>query len=138
MKKIVIVSALFLGMSTFAQTKETKIRELITLTGGDKLASQGVSQNIGKYQKAYPGVPRTFWDEFSKEMSPEKFAELYVPIYSKYYTEAEIDDLIKFYQTPIGKKTLEVMPLILKESMKAGAKMGEETSAKIMKKIDEE
>lgn len=138
MKRIIAVSILFLGVNTFAQIKEAKIKELIALTGGDKLASQAVSENIGKYQQAYPGVPRKFWEEFSKEMSPEKFAELYVPIYNKYYNETEIDELIKFYNTPLGKKVLEVMPLILKESMEAGRKMGEETSAELMKKIDAE
>ncbi|MBK1895466.1 DUF2059 domain-containing protein [Chryseobacterium paridis] len=136
MKKVVIVCALFFGISTFSQVKESKIKELIILTGVDKLASQGVKQNIGKYQKAYPGVSNKFWEEFLKEMSPEKFADLYAPIYSEYYTESEIDDLIKFYNTPAGKKMIEVTPLIVKEGMEAGEKMGKETAVKLMKKID--
>lgn len=138
MKKLIIISALFLGISTFAQVKEAKIKELIILTGSDKLASQEVKQNIRKYQKAYPGASNRFWDEFLKEMSPEKFADLYAPIYSKYFTDSEIDDLIKFYNTPAGRKMMEVTPLILKESMEAGEKMGKETSARLIKKIDEE
>ncbi|ASK31842.1 hypothetical protein CEY12_17785 [Chryseobacterium sp. T16E-39] len=136
MKKAVIVCALFLGISTFSQVKESKIKELIILTEVDKLASQEVKQNIGKYQKAYPGASNKFWEEFLKEMSPEKFADLYAPIYSEYYTESEIDDLIKFYNTSAGKKMMEVTPLILKEGMKAGEKMGKETVSKLMKKID--
>lgn len=138
MKKLVVIGVLFLGISTLAQTSEAKIKELIILTGGDKLASQEVKQNIKKYQKAYPGVSNKFWDQFLKEMSPEKFADLYAPIYSNYYTDSEIDDLIKFYNTPVGKKMMEVTPLILKESSEAGEKMGKETSARLIKKMDEE
>jgi hypothetical protein len=138
MKKLVVIGVLFLGISTFAQTSEAKIKELIILTGGDKLASQEVKQNIKKYQKAYPGVSNKFWDQFLKEMSPEKFADLYAPIYSNYYTDSEIDDLIKFYNTAVGKKMMKVTPLILKESSEAGEKMGKETSARLIKKMDEE
>ena len=38
-------------------------------------------------------------------------------LYDKYYTEDELRDLITFYKTPTGKKTLSVLPQIFAESI---------------------
>ncbi|GEM_PF-6776164 len=45
-------------------------------------------------------------------------SEIYYPVLKKHFSEEEIIDLIKFYQTPLGKKTIEEMPAIMNESGK--------------------
>jgi TonB family protein len=47
------------------------------------------------------------------------FVELLVPIYDKHYSLDDINALIDFYQTPTGRKTLEVEPLISVEVRQA-------------------
>ena len=39
-------------------------------------------------------------------------------IYDKHFTEAELKDLVAFYTSPTGKKTMEVMPLIVADSLR--------------------
>lgn len=41
-------------------------------------------------------------------------------IYAKYYSTAEIRQLVAFYKSPIGAKTLTSMPLAINESLQAG------------------
>ena len=43
-----------------------------------------------------------------------------VMIYHKYFSHEEIRDLIDFYRTDTGKKTIRIMPDLLRESMEAG------------------
>ena len=38
-------------------------------------------------------------------------------VYNKFFSEAEITDLISFYRSPTGKKAIEVMPSLFAESM---------------------
>ncbi len=40
-----------------------------------------------------------------------------VPLYDKHYTQDEIQKLIQFYETPLGKKVSALRPQITKESM---------------------
>ena len=40
-----------------------------------------------------------------------------VPLYDKHYTHNEIRTLIRFYETPLGKKVTALRPQITKESM---------------------
>jgi hypothetical protein len=47
--------------------------------------------------------------------------EAQIRIYAKYFTEAEIVDLNAFYATPTGRKSMEVMPQLMREGMEAGA-----------------
>ena len=46
--------------------------------------------------------------------------EASIRIYAKYFTESELVDLTTFYETPTGRKSIEVMPLLVREGMEAG------------------
>jgi len=40
------------------------------------------------------------------------------PVYDKYFTEAELRDIIGFYKSSTGKKAIAMMPQILDDSMR--------------------
>ena len=42
--------------------------------------------------------------------------QVYLPIYRKHFTEREIMELIKFYQSPVGRKLSDLSPIIMQES----------------------
>ena len=56
----------------------------------------------------------------------------------KYMTKEDLEDLIKFYQSPIGKKFAKNTPMIVQESMQIGQewgmKIGEDFAKKMKKK----
>ena len=54
-------------------------------------------------------------------------------IYEKHFTRDELRELVRFYGTPLGKKTLETLPQILADS----AKVGEEIVLKEMPDFQE-
>jgi len=43
-----------------------------------------------------------------------------VRIYARYFTNAEIEAMTAFYTSPAGRKSIEVMPQLMQESMQAG------------------
>ncbi|HOS99375.1 MAG TPA: DUF2059 domain-containing protein [Acidobacteriota bacterium] len=43
--------------------------------------------------------------------------EIYMPLYDKYYTDAELQDLLTFYRTPTGGKTLRVTTQLVQEAV---------------------
>lgn len=51
--------------------------------------------------------------------------ELYMDVYAKYLTETELADLVAFYRTPTGQKSIQVMPQLMAETMqRSGAILG--------------
>ena len=59
-------------------------------------------------------------------------------IYAKYFTEQQLTDLCAFYESPAGKKMIELMPELMAEGARAGAdKLGPKIQ-EIMSQVAEE
>lgn len=145
LNRIYMKRRLFVGFVIFnfslcysqSEIKKEKILKLIEVTGANKLGFQ-IFDNIIAMIKDKNPMAEEFVSEVKKEVKPDGLSELYIPIYDKYYTEEDIDNLIKFYQSSTGKKVTSVMPQMLNESMEAGKKWGEELVQKIIQKLDKE
>ena len=130
---------IFVALSSLAQpsTKTDRIRELMDVTGAGKLGVQMLSTLIQSYKKEVPSVPEEFWDEFVRQVNPNDLMDLVVPIYSKYFTEEEINQIVKFYKTPIGKKMVEKLPLIMQDSYRVGAEWGQKIGEQVAERLKE-
>lgn len=134
MKKIFITVALIVvAQIGFAQDafKEDALK-IIHASGGTgpmKMAKEQIMQNIPLTKKA----------EFSKDFDDslpalyDKLAKVYMEI----YTHAEIKEMLKFYESPIGKKISNSNGELYKKSSQAGEEWGMELQTKLMKYFEE-
>jgi len=67
---------------------------------------KSVKKKIHAYYNKYIG-----WDAIKDDMAK---------IYAKYYTAQDLEELVKFYKTDLGKKTLETLPKISSEGRSLG------------------
>jgi hypothetical protein len=74
--------------------------------------------------------------------APGGLMDQIVPIYDKNFSQQEIRDVIAFYNTPTGKKVIQVLPVVLRQSIEAGQKwgqtMGPEIQARVVAALDKE
>lgn len=77
-----------------------------------------------------------FLQKFQSKIRVEQLLDLTVPIYAKYFNKEEIEGLTRFYQTPLGQKSLSVLPQAVvemqTESMKLGEKLGREAMLEVL------
>jgi hypothetical protein len=128
MKKPAFILIFIIGtgiLGIYAQTKNDDILKLLRITGSDKLADQVMEAMMPQFRQLAPGVPDAFWIRFNEKLNADDLLYACVPIYSKYYTHDEIKRLIAFYETPLGKKAVEVTPLLTRETMELGRAWGE-------------
>ncbi|MGB9599493.1 MAG: DUF2059 domain-containing protein [Myxococcota bacterium] len=118
--------------------KISDIRRLLELTGSGNLGMQVMKNMINSYKQMMPDVPQSFWDSFIQEVNADSLVELIIPIYDKYLSHEEVKDIIKFYESPSGKKLIKVLPSITEESMEAGRNWGKEISNKLIKRLQDE
>ncbi|MDZ8052599.1 MAG: DUF2059 domain-containing protein [Aulosira sp. ZfuVER01] len=118
--------------------KINNIKKLLEITGTKTLSRQIINQMLVALKGEYPQVPQKFWDTFVAELKPEDMTNEFIPIYSKYFTNDEIKQIIAFYQTPIGQKTLTVLPQLSRESAAIGIRYGKEAAARAIKKLEAE
>ena len=133
------------GGTAFAQdiidkaekAKRDDIRKLMKLTGSAEVGKQVMDQLFVTFKQSMPSVPPEFWDKISHKVDANEMVELIVPIYAKYFSHDEIRQLIKFYESPLGKKLTKVLPDVTRESMEAGQKWGQKLAEEVMKEIRE-
>ena len=62
---------------------------------------------------------------FHKVMSDPILKTEAIRLYNENFTNEELEELLAFYQTPLGQKTLVQLPRILQDSMALGQKIAE-------------
>lgn len=117
--------------------KHQDILKLLRVSGSSELGIQVMDQLMMTFEEILPDVPTEFWADFRNEVKAEDLLDMMVPIYDKYYTHDDIRELIKFYESPVGKKMVDTMPLLLQESMQAGQEWGRALSEKMLQKLKE-
>ncbi len=125
--------------------KEAAIRKLFEIQGTRKAMEQvisGMSENMkpslsqmlppGDYREKLIGL---FFEKFQSKLKVDDLVALSIPVYDKYFSKEDIEGLIQFYQTPIGKKVLSVLPQVLVESQTSAMHMGEEIGRQSMMEV---
>lgn len=139
MKKLLfslMLAAAALGASAQESAKTIKIRVLISLNGTSRMGMNTVKQMLAQYQQAYPTVDSAVWKRIAGYYNEKDLTNLLVPIYEQHFSEKDIDELIYFYKSDVGKKLVEKLPVITRESQEAGRIWGEHIAAKIRKDIE--
>lgn len=98
---------------TFAQLRPILLEQFQAMMDGDVTSEQ--VQIMEKYMGE-------MLDMMEEEMSWEKMKDDFIHVYMSVYTEEEIQELIKFYQTPVGQKTIEQTPILMEQSMEISQK----------------
>lgn len=117
--------------------KRADIRKLIELTGAANISADALQKMIEPLKASYPQVPEEFWNTFVHEVHSDELVDLVIPIYDKYYTHGEIQELMQFYQSPVGQKTIKVLPKLSAEAIDAGQEWGRMVADRAMRKLRE-
>lgn len=79
---------------------------------------QGIPEDLNpeqiKIMEKYIGK---LMDLMEEEMGWAKIKDDFIQVYMSIYTEEEIQELIKFYQTPVGQKTVAQTPVLTQKTM---------------------
>lgn len=67
----------------------------------------------------------------------ENFESKFVQLYKDAFSEAEIRDLIRFYETPTGAKLVRIQPDLLQQGAQIGAEIGQRYSPMLDRMIRE-
>lgn len=114
------------------------IGKMLKLSGATSALDMTLPQIVTMMKQAAPNAPDSLWDGFMTKMKTkftDKIVEFYIPIYEKYLSLDDINQLIAFYETPIGKKLGEATPKITLEGMKIGQQLGMEIATELQNEL---
>ena len=125
--------------------KEADIRRLMDVMGA-KMVVKEMMDGMEKSLKPMmanslpPGDYRDklvdlFFEKFHSKADLQQLVDMAVPGYDKYLADDEIKGLIVFYQTPLGRRALEVLPKLSLELQSQGAKWGQDLGRQCMLEV---
>ena len=140
MKQLFILLFSLISFLSYGQADSSKIKDikrLLEVSGASnnaKLRIEAMIKNM-KESTDQNTLPEDFLDELMKEINYQELTDIYIPIYNKHYTHQEILDLIKFYESPTGKKMLEKSPAVVAESINIGMEWGQKLGERVYEKM---
>jgi len=107
--------------------KRARIVELIELSGAKQFSTEfaklQAQQLTPIFKKAYPTLSDDAVAVIMEEMIQATtdlqpiMVEETVKIYDRHFSEAELEDILAFYRTPTGMKSIRALPQIFQESV---------------------
>jgi len=126
MKKTILVIALFIAASFNLQAQNDQFKkDAIKLV---ELNSKAVEASLGQ---VYTMIPEDKVEDFKKDLNPI-LKEFYLKLAEKsmeFYTHDQVKEILKFYESEIGQKHIEVQEEMTKASM---GPMAQELQMKLM------
>jgi hypothetical protein len=144
MKKILFVLMLLAVASATvnaqSKTYSATLKKYMEASGSMGAFKTAIVSMMGSFKTMNTSVPAEVWKEMENEFlgtSMDDLVGLLAPVYEKNLTEADLNEIIKFYNTPVGKKMAEKTPAIMEQSMAAGQTWGQGVAQKVMTKLKE-
>jgi len=152
---LVVLTAITLATSIFAQgqsdrkemtTHQRAAEELLIMSGADRNA-QTMAKTISDAQLGNlpPGIPpakvekmRTAIEGWTqKVLGWKNMREPMIEMYVEAYTEKELNEIMAFYKTPTGAKSLELMPELTQKGAAISQALATARQAELIKAITE-
>jgi uncharacterized protein len=114
-----------------------EIKKLLAITNSMNTATVVMKETINSQRKmkAAP-IPEEFYDRFIGAIDNGQVGRMLenvvIKIYRQKFNKDEVSQIIKFYETPVGKKLAAEMVPIASASRAAGEKIGQYVALKII------
>ena len=135
---ILIISVSFLH-SQPNKAKTRDIKRYIEISNQKDQFIQLMDMMLEQYIEMLDIVSTEAWNSIRTSIYDEidDIIDLLVPVVDKYFTHEDIIELIKFYESPIGKKLNNVTPQMMGELYEVGSDWGEKLAENILNKLIE-
>jgi hypothetical protein len=121
--------------------KEAAIRHLMDVTETAKLGDNInafltdrirtiMSHNLTPDQ--LPKFMDTFSQKFASASSSTAVTDAMVPIYARAFSTEEIQEMTKFYESPVGQKMVKQLPKVTQESQDAGVQIEQNAAMSVL------
>ncbi len=89
---------------------------VMEVTGATAQGDQVAAGLLAQMRPGYREVPEEVWQELQSTFALSEIIDLSIPIYMRNFDEKELAQLVEFYESPLGRKVIERMPVVMQES----------------------
>jgi len=93
-----------------------------------------MNQQVSLLKQSLPDDITSVVDDMFAEMPMDELVQLMIPIFRDRFTRKEVNELLEFYNSPVGMKLVSNMDAMSKEAAVVGEKFGEEHIKRFLEK----
>jgi uncharacterized protein len=121
--------------------EEAAIRHLMDVTETSKLGDNINAfltdriRTIMSHSLSPDKLPKfmdTFSQKFNAASPSSAVADAMVPIYARAFTMEDIQQITKFYESPVGQKMVKQLPVVTQESQNAGVQIEQNAAMSVL------
>lgn len=141
---IILALMLLLPLGASAQTDgmyKKAYAEFLEVSGNNATIKATMDQMIPLLRQSLASAPKDYVDRFIDKYTTTfnaKYADLLMPIYQKYFTLEDLQEINTFYKSDLGKKMAKNSPLITSEAAKKGQEIGQQIVLQVMQELSAE
>lgn len=108
-------------------------RRIVQATGAEALILKTIELSLPAQRSANPAVPAEFWDRFVAKARADVgvLADSLAPVYASRFSKPELDQLLDFYQSPLGRRVVAEQTTVAQESQALGIRWGSRLGAAV-------
>lgn len=143
-----ILTAALLGAEANAQqapstpdkTRLAAARRVLETSGAVDAMVAAIRANLPAQRQAMPQVPAEFWTRFEARIEREapQLVDSIALLYAHTFTQGELEALVAFYASPVGRRFRAVQPTLVSESSAIGQRWGSKIGAEVGASLEPE
>ena len=139
--RVISFGTLFVLASTASPAVARKptiksVHRLLALSGAAQMGDQIIDQLVERFRQNSPDVDPRYWNTLKKNIEIKELVNDVAILYTKHFDQKDIDGLIRFYSSPLGRKFVRKQPQLLQESMSIGNQWAQKLAQRIMRDIE--
>ena len=120
--------------SAAAEVERLRVaRKVVQASGAEAGMLEGLELGLAQQRAQGAGVPEEFMERFAKKARNDigVLTDSLAPVYAARFTTREIEQLLAFYEGPLGKRVVAEQVGMLKDTQQLGMRWGSRIGATI-------
>jgi uncharacterized protein len=108
-------------------------RRLVQASGSEAVILKTIELTLPAQRAQNPTINPEFWDRFSAKARADvrQLVDSLAPIYARRFSVAELEQLVGFYESPVGRHVVAEQGAIAQESQALGVRWGTRLGAAV-------
>lgn len=108
-------------------------RRVVAASGAEDIILKNIEMGLPAQRVQNPNIPAEFWTRFATRARADigTMVDSLAPVYASRFSKAELDQLLAFYESPVGRHVAAEQLAIAQESQQAGVRWGARMGAAV-------
>ena len=108
-------------------------RRVVHASGAEAIILKSIEMTLPTQRSQNPAIPAEFWDRFAAKARSDvgRLVDSLAPAYANRFSKTELEQLLAFYESPVGRRVVAEQTALAQESQQLGVRWGTRLGAAV-------